>query len=76
MVTVSYAEPLNQIETVTANSDKETHYYSLTEDQADICDKKSETEGPSLTTMCVLIGFVCSLYPPDSTHVMYVIEGT
>jgi hypothetical protein len=41
MVTVSYVEPLNPIETVTANSDNETNYYSLTEDQVDICDKKA-----------------------------------
>jgi hypothetical protein len=62
MVTVSYVEPLNSIETVTANSDKETHY-SLTKYQADICDKARRDRRAVLTTMCVLIGFVCSLYP-------------
>jgi len=75
MVTVSYVEPLNLIETVTANSDKETHYYGSKKIRWIFATKQGETEEPSLATMCVLIGFVCSLYP-DITHVTYVIQGT
>jgi hypothetical protein len=61
---------------VTANSDKETHYYGLTNNQADICDKAGRDRRTVLNNN-VCFDMICLfLVPSEITHVMYVMEGT
>jgi hypothetical protein len=75
MVTVSYMESVSLIVTGQLTAIKKLIIIVLKKIRLIFATKQGETEGPSSTTVCVLIGFVCSLYPVI-THVMYVIKGT